>query len=300
MAYKERTQAKMHRIYQVLDCRMGLSAEGKQELWAMDRGLEGEFGWDGHTEKLRGGSLILNDVHLRNRYAKFQMDTVLVTGGPLYLIEVKNFEGEYQWGETKLIKWNGTKIANPLLKLEENKVKLELFLERSGFPKEVAARIVYINPSFHMPVPEGQKQHLLYPQIRRFLQEVERNDCPLTEKDRRLAQLLKEQHYGDYVDDSLPAYTYAQLKKGITCPKCSSLRTLLEGKMLCCSFCWGKSVARLAIKGSVDQFKLLFPTERVTTRRMQEWCACEDRFRIYRTLQEYWTPVGAGPHRFYV
>lgn len=300
MAYKERSKAKTQLIYEALERRKVLTKASLDYLWAMRKGYEGECEFDGYTEKLTCDCLILNDLSLRKWRMKFQLDTTIITGEAVHIFEVKNYEGEYYWGREKLIKITGFKVENPNLKLESKKVKMEIFLERLGFRKEVRVHVVYINSHFHLRGVPEQEKLLFRSQIKRHMEDIDRIQTPLSPSDRKLAQMLKEEHHPDFVDDELPEYNFARLRKGVPCPVCGSLNTVIAAKTLRCAGCKGKAPAQVAIKRSIEEFQLLFPEERVTTRRMEDWCAVTDAKRIYRVLQKSWTPVRTGRHRYYV
>lgn len=95
----------------------------------------------------------------------------------------------------------------------------------------VGAHVVYINPDFHMHDPEEQEKYLLRLQITRHLQKLNQIRTPLSPSNYRMARLLEEAHFPNYVNDELPKYTYAKAQKG-SCYHCDSLRTVVAGKTL--------------------------------------------------------------------
>lgn len=300
MAYKERSKSKELLIYEALAKRMRLITDDYYYLRAMQKGYEGECQFDEYTKKLKSDVIILNDLALKDWRKFFQIDALIVTGDAFFLYEVKNYEGEYRWTKERLIKSNGTKIENPLLNLDTKRVKLEIYLEKMGYTQKVHAFVVYINPEFTLVNPEEGEQYLLRSQLTRHLKTLDQQATPVENTHLKLASRLVEQHDSEHIFQDLPEYEYGQLKKAITCLQCGSLATSIKGKTLHCNACWGKAAAETAIRNSIEEYRLLFPKERLSTRRMMEWCGQEERFRIYRTLQKHWTPLRKGPHRYYV
>ena len=62
----------------------------------------------------------------------------------------------------------------------------------------------------------------------------------------------------------------------------------------------GKKVnVKKAIKNSIEDFRLLFPNEPVTSAHMTDWCGIGRRDRIFRVLREEYTSKGSGNARYY-
>ena len=53
-------------------------------------------------------------------------------------------------------------------------------------------------------------------------------------------------------------------------------------------------------KKNIEDFRLLFPDEKVTTNRMLDWCGSGDKDRIYRILRENYQPKGNAHGRYYI
>jgi hypothetical protein len=54
------------------------------------------------------------------------------------------------------------------------------------------------------------------------------------------------------------------------------------------------------IAHNIEEFRLLFPDEKLTTPRMAEWCGMVNKDRVYRVLRKNYRAVGKGYGRNYV
>jgi hypothetical protein len=94
MAFKPRVEREEITILRSLNARMELSKEDKWDYFKLTKGFEGEVMFDSLTEKLKSECFILNDLLLELNANKFQIDTLIVQD-ILYLLDVKNYEGDY-------------------------------------------------------------------------------------------------------------------------------------------------------------------------------------------------------------
>ena len=55
-----------------------------------------------------------------------------------------------------------------------------------------------------------------------------------------------------------------------------------------------------AISNSISDFHFLFPDEKMTTKRLADWCSAVNKDRVYTVLKQEWQPVGSEPARYYI
>lgn len=299
IAYKERTKPKLLRIYEVLSNRMILSDDDHYYHLHLDKGFDGEHGLDGVTEPLSSHCLVLNDLQLEFRKSPFQVDTLLICTDKILLYEVKNYEGVHTWAEDKLIKSTGVYLENPKIQLQRTKVKLELLLQSLSCQMRVEAYVVFINPEFTLLEAKGDEKFLLPSQIPLHFRSLQMNEIPSLEQ-RRLADRLLQLHDPDYPLHKKPVYRYEDLRKGLSCPACGTIVAAFYGHFIECQTCGERMNVKKAIKKNIDDFRLLFPDEKVTTNRMLDWCGSGDKDRIYRILRESYRPRGNAHGRYYV
>ena len=136
-------------IMESLEKRGTLSAKQKQYLYHLQKGFEGEQLFDHMTDQLNDNYLILNDFFLQPKLSNaFQIDSIILTGRTLYLYEIKNYSGEYFYGEEMLLKVPNFKVSNPLIQVQNTKNKLAIFLKELRYEIEIKAYVAYVHPEF--------------------------------------------------------------------------------------------------------------------------------------------------------
>jgi hypothetical protein len=115
-----------------------------------------------------------------------------------------------------------------------------------------------------------------------------------------LADKLISLHIKDSPFKLLPSYDYDQLRKGITCVKCTSFSISVEGRRCVCKECGHEEVVATDVIRNVKEFKLLFPNRKITTNVIHEWCkVVKSKKRIRRILEENFKIVGVHQWSFY-
>ncbi|MGZ4161570.1 MAG: nuclease-related domain-containing protein, partial [Neobacillus sp.] len=97
MAFKSRTEPPNLKRLIFLNKRMVLPEKEKQYYSNLKKGFEGEVMFDLLTEKLHSEIFILNDLLLETNHSEFQIDSTIISQTPVFLFEVKNYEGEHYY-----------------------------------------------------------------------------------------------------------------------------------------------------------------------------------------------------------
>ena len=147
--YKPRTKPNELLILEVLNKRMKLEIEEKQHFLNLKKGYEGKELFDKHAEKLQCECLILKDLLLEVNNTTFQIDSLIIVQGKIYLYEVKNYEGDYYYQSEKLFKKPHLEVINPFHQLSRSESLLRQLLLSIGFKPQLVSSIIFINPNFH-------------------------------------------------------------------------------------------------------------------------------------------------------
>ena len=127
MIYSKRLKPISLVIMESLERRMTLSRKHTHYLNALQKGFEGELAFDRMTEQLGSGCIVVNDLFLQPSMSNaFQMDTLIIIGETIYLYEIKNYNGEYHYGQEMLLKKPDFEVSNPLIQLKNTKNKLKI------------------------------------------------------------------------------------------------------------------------------------------------------------------------------
>lgn len=300
MLYKTRTESLELQILRSLNTRMDLTDKDKQHYFNLKKGYEGELMFDALTENLQCDCLILNDLLLKMNHTLFQIDTIIIFPEKIYLFEVKNFEGDFYYDGDRIYMKSKTEISNPLIQLNRGESLFRRLLHYHGFNIEIDASVVFINPEFTLYQTPLNKPFILPTQLNRYLKRLNTISSKLNDRHTMLAEQLVSLHILDTPYNQLPSYDYGQLQKGITCAKCNSFSISVNRTHSVCMKCGFEEVAANAIMRSVEEFRLLFPNQKITTNVIHDWCKLiNSKKRIHRLLEKNYKMVGTNRWSFY-
>src|SRR4051794_13449789 len=97
----------------------------------------------------------------------------------------------------------------------------------------------------------------------------------------------------------LPPYNYKSLRKGLTCAVCQSFKVTVKDKNLVCAMCNHQELVDTSILRAVEEIKLLFPGEKITTIRVYDWCRVIPSIKtIRRVLIQNYNVIGKKEYQF--
>lgn len=262
------------------------------------KGYGGESELDVHTEKISTDCIVLNDLQLEVRESSFQIDTLLLFPDKIKLYETKNYEGVHYWGKEHFTKESGFLLENPSLQVQRAKVRLEFLLSEMGFQIKVEAYVIFVNPEFTLIGAPNETCYILPSQIPGHFRKTPKT-VDITAEQYRLADALIARHNPDYTV-IMPQYQYDEMKKGVPCPDCGTLKDTFRGHQQICDECGKKININEAIKTSISDFRTLFPEDKVTTSRIKDWCGAGDPNRISKILKMECQALGKNRGRYFM
>ncbi len=280
---------------------MNLSAEDEQYCFNLEKGYEGELKFDERLDELLLGRLVLNDLLLEHRNTLFQTDSLLISSGTNYLFEVKNYEGDFYVDGDRWYSMGGNEIKNPLLQLNRNESLLRQLLKALGCNIPVEAYLVFVNPEFHL-YQAPLNQNIIFPtQLNRFLDKIKKQPSRLKNVHSTLAEQLLSLHLTDTPNFRLPDYHYDNLRKGIYCQRCCGFYDQQNTRLyFFCAKCGEKEDYETAVLRSVEEFKLLFPNDKITTNQIHEWSNfIKSKKTIRKVLLENFRTIGHGKYTYF-
>ncbi len=299
---KVRKQPELLTALLSLDKRMTLPVQEKQHIVNMEKGYLGEKLFDSMVEKLVDTDVIvLNDLLLRISEQSVQIDSLILTSETAYLYEIKNYKGDYQMRSGHLLTLTGQEIGNPLTQLKRTASLLRQLFQQWKVTMLVEPAVIYVNPGFSLYHASPEDPIILPNQMTAHFIKVNRQRQSLAKKHRYLAERLLSEHRIDVpFQKQLPAYDCCSLRKGITCGKCDSFDIELGQRMTRCTKCTHSLSTNKIIVEQVEEFKLLFPNMKMTTKLMHEWCGKSiPKDRITRVLSENYNKRGKTLGSFY-
>lgn len=300
MIIKKRNKPLVLQILESLNVRTILSSSEQKYYFNQLKGYEGEVQFDTYLEKLSFDCLVLNDLRLKESGNMVQIDSLILTNDVIYLYEVKNYSGNYDYKDDALHSHSDFVITNPLTQIYRSQPFIHNLVRKLGETMMIKSQIIFINPDFYLYDLPRDKSFLFVNQLAREFDSLEKKHSAIKESDKRLARQLSQLHIADYRPLDLPKYNYASLKKGVICPLCFSFEHIDTRKNRICSCCGYKETIVEAIKRSAENFHLLFPEVPITKHLIYEWCdKIYDEQRIQRVLRHHYSAHGSYKSTYY-
>ncbi|MFA9559879.1 NERD domain-containing protein [Evansella sp. AB-rgal1] len=303
--FKPRIMTPELRLMTSLNARMTLSEEERQAFLNSVKGFEGECQFDQMVAtQLNDRWLVLNDLLLKLGKSSFQIDSLLVSGTTMNIVDVKNFEGDYFIDENGVWRHVGSKreMKDPLLQLNRCESSLRQLLYQHRLKFTVKSHLLFINPEFTLYQVPVHHPIVLPTQVNRFFEKMKTITPERNPKNIAAAQLLSSLHTVDSPYERSPQYSYDGLKKGILCGCCSSFMLQINRSYMKCNNCRSLEKIDSAILRSVEEFQLLFPSMQIKTNAILDWCGGNvgsDKV-IRRILCENYQMVGYGKNSYYI
>lgn len=205
--------------------------------------------------------------------SEFQIDVVLLTSNTIYLLEVKNFTGDYIIENNKIYSLHSrTQIYNPLHQLERTEYLFKKLLDNFNIKMKISSHVVFINPRFVLYGAQVQSPFLFASQVERFLKRIVDATRPLTQKIYVLAEKLSKASNQSSIYNRFPKINKSEIKKGTYCIHCFQS---LERKGITsfhCKNCNKQFKNEEIILQIVYQRYVLFPEDQVTVGKVAGWC----------------------------
>ncbi|WP_102349290.1 nuclease-related domain-containing protein [Bacillus sp. Marseille-P3661] len=300
MLYKSRSQSAELLILRSLNARMSLSDKDQQHYQNLKKGYEGEVIFDSFTEKLACDCYILNDLLFKFNGTQFQIDSLIITSDTIYCFEVKNYEGDYFYESERFYTKTRSEISSPLTQLSRSESMLRQLLQNLGNQLPIQAFVVFINPEFTLYQTPLNKPMIFRSQVNRYMKNLSTIPFKLDKKHKILADKLLVNHIKDSPILSLPSYDYEQLQKGIPCISCGSLSITVSRTKCVCEECGHEETVTNAVLRCVEEFQRLFPSQKITTNTIFDWCGVvKSKERIRMILKKYYKIIGVHQWAFY-
>ncbi|MEH6990468.1 nuclease-related domain-containing protein [Cytobacillus firmus] len=285
-----------------LSRRLELPLKDENQFLFLEKGYAGELHFDRELQDFSDSFIILKDLLLESSNTHFQIDTLLIAGGTLFVFEVKNYEGDYcieseRWYSLP----SKTEIKNPLLQLQRCETLLRGLLKGLGFHLPIKSHLIFINPGFQLYQAPLNIPAVFPSQLKRFLEKLKNTPNQAKSRNMKLAEQLNALCLKENPYMRIPEYNYTQLRKGIPCDSCSSFLTPFTQGYLTCGECGLKEKADTAILRCVKEFRVLFPYKKITTNSIVDWCGGVGSGKtVRRILSKKYLIQGHGKYSYYI
>ena len=211
MLVKARTESLELRIYRALNLRMELPDDKKKYYHSIQKGFEGEVEFDLLTATFECDCHVLNDLLFEVNNTKLQIDTLIIYQDTIYLIEVKNNEGDYCYEGDSFKTKSGLEVKNPLDQLKRSTSLFRQLCQKLGSNLSVEPFVVFVNPSFTLYQAPKNLPFIFPTQLNTFIEKLNSKASKLNTWHSKFADQLVSLHIVESPYDRLPAYQYDQL-----------------------------------------------------------------------------------------
>jgi len=261
-------------LYETLQARKQLTPLEKQRYEQVRKGFSGEKKLRNYINCSNLNNIIpIYDCLFSVDESEFQIDCLLLTSDAIYLLEVKNYTGDY-YMEDDLIHYLKTKtqISNPMMQIDRSEFLFKKLLREMDIEVALRSYIIFINENFMLYGANALHPMIFSSQISRFLNKINNNTRPLSEEINQVAIKLSARRLQQSTRARLPTYALSQMKKGVFCDHCLAPMYRYNKATAICKSCQQvfplEDIALLAIA----QYKLLFLHEKLTVNAIENWC----------------------------
>jgi hypothetical protein len=160
---------------------------------------------------------------------------------------------------------------------------------------------VFINPEFSLFQASRNLPIILSSQLNRFLKKLDAVTRAPQERHRNCASQLLSADLEETPYSRLPSYNYEQLKRGFICSSCRSFDVFYLKNVLICDECGHKETIESAILRSTEEYSLLFPERKITTKAIHDWCGLfKTKKPVLRTLSSNYKVMGCGKSSYFL
>ena len=301
MFIKERIESDELKILRILNIRGELTRDEKYRLSNLEKGFKGEVEFDLLTKTLQEERYILNDLLLKVKEQTFQIDSVIISHGVVYLFDVKNYEDNcYIDGDLLCSADSDSEYSNPVNQLKRASSLFRQLLQKNYYNILVKAYVVFINPEFTLYQAPRDQPIILPTQVKRFIETLNKTSSKLDSEEKMLAKLLLAHHQTKNPFTNLPIFSFGKLKKGPFCCDCHSFDVNVHKHNLVCKKCEKHEKVSSTVLRCVNEIKLLFPEMKITTVCVYDWCgSIIGKKRIRRILLKNFQSCGGKNHTYY-
>jgi len=301
MLIKPRYESEELKTLRCLNDRMHLSTKDATYYLNLEKGFSGEQEFDIWSEDLPDDWLILNDLLFEINNTVFQIDSALIDHQTIYLIEVKNYEGDFYIKDDKWYTLNKSEIKNPLLQLERNETLFRQLLQELRINATIKSYIIFINPNFQLYQAPINHSIIFPTQLNRFKNKLSMKASKVKSTNFKSLEQLLSVHLDVSPYKKLPSYEYDQLEKGILCSECHTIIDNVQEEILVCARCGCIEGIESAILRSIVEYKILFPDRKITTSTIYNWCnGLKSKRTIRRVLFKNFKHMGINNASYYV
>lgn len=292
-----------YQLLHVLSQRKKLNHEEVTRKRHLKRGLEGEERFFNLLqESLVAPCIPIFNLQLEVNMNEFQIDCLLIFYDVIYLIEVKNYYGDYKvagdhWENIR----TKTSIKNPLHQLTRSNMLLKSWLNMHQVSLPIIPRLAFVNTNFFL-YEASESMPIIFPsQHGTFLKNLHVHTQSLSNQEEQLVAKLKSAHIKQSRHEYIPNYIYDELSKNVFCQKCFTAILEFRRKYFYCHQCGNRELVEIALFRSIKEFQLLFPETSIQVNTIERWIGnILSKNKIRHCLLKHFRRQGNGRGTYYL
>lgn len=289
-----RQKSKKNQWLETIQHRRKLSKEEKEELIRLEKGFDGESEMDRQVNKfLAEDILILDDITLEYHGSLVQIDKIIIVGNILYLIDMKNYQGNYRL-ENNNWYYEGKILPYNILEQLRRAVRVVIgILQDHGVLLEVKGVLAFTNRNSCITIKDSISEIVL-----------QHADIDLW-----LSRLNQQSHQSCYACKTiLRQYTVEpypcdkrthlnELQPGICCPNCHGFSMTESEYVMTCS-CHFVEVKEKSYARTICEYGVLFPDKDLRWKDLLLFFGSKVNTRYLKKILEiYFTPIRISKKR---
>lgn len=231
----------------------------------------------------------------------FQPDCILLIPNQLHLLEIKNYEGEFEFKEDYLHSITSRiDYPDPVEQVKRGKLLLSKMLPGLNIPLQIQSHVIFVNSSFTLFHAERDPYIILPTQLKSYFHTLNNVPGDLPVNYEKYREQLEAQHLPKSPFTKFPNYSYDELQKGVLCRNCRRSMKLRPNKLYCVSYSSSEKIDS-GILRMILEFHLLFPDSNITTGIIYNWCGeVVSAKTIKRILGHYLKIIFRGRSTHYI
>lgn len=273
------------------------------------KSLESRYDNDYETRnKLMGleGELIVNKTLVNINYVvyahnleftvdmKFQVDFLIVHNNQISILEVKHYYGDFHFFNSYMQSSSNNTYPLPFMQLSIAKNNLQKLCNEININLPIQEYLIFSNPTFtaQSTIP-NKSQVLLRSEFYKFSKLFQSFQVA---KDKAiLNQILQKQKRFSQQFKSIKKTEFSLIMKGIKCPNCKNLNTMVveKRKKTTTCICCEKDFKRNELYYfNIRELAVIKGEEGFTLAEAMEWCDAENIYTIRRVCNKYFESKG--------
>lgn len=240
-----------------------------KELEYSLRGYFGEVAFDKLSDKSLNNGITLRNLNYIVNNKIFQIDSLILMNGDLYIFEVKDFTSDLYYVDGQYYYADQSPCERINNQMERTPKLFTLLLKNSQLHYNFHYYHAFINPTHKVYGYHATDKILEQARICKFISE--NSQMPVGAYDIECCEkLLSLQDISDPFNFRTP-HNFHNFKKGVLCECMKSFYTKHSNRKYKCSSCNKIIDCDHLLDSAIQEIKLIFPDERITTHILKAW-----------------------------